>query len=207
MAKYLALFSGASIGALLGLLVGLSSSPIVVTAIGIVSAIVATFLNAKTESNADVQQGKKDAEVRAISLIGLGIAGVLSIILGLSLRVRDAFSPSVLDRIHEWKNAQFSDDEAKRFVVFSQLGIVPEGFKVVARPNSTTPQNTILFAGNTELCDQLNPTNFQNATDIIHLYNAAGGNWTSFATVVQKLPPPSRREILVSGWELLCINR
>jgi hypothetical protein len=69
-----------------------------------------------------------------LRIASFGFACPLAVLLGLGIRSHSWLAPSIDDQIKEWTHAGYSQEQARNFVAFRQLGLVPQGFKATDPP-------------------------------------------------------------------------
>jgi hypothetical protein len=86
--------AGSGLGTFLGLVIGLSSSPVAGMIIAALGGVLASVVGLRTR---DGPAGLRPVRVAALGLVGAG-----SMLIGLWLRTHDALSPSIDDEVQEW---------------------------------------------------------------------------------------------------------
>lgn len=129
------ILAGLGMGTLIGLLVGLSVSPVV--------AGVLTTLGGLLTAMLGVQPGGGNAnrrfQVNAAPIAAFGFACALAALGGLYIRNHELMAPSLQQQVERWTTGKlFTKEEAKKLVVFQRLGLAPKGTTVV----DTTVQKT-----------------------------------------------------------------
>jgi hypothetical protein len=134
---------GAAIGLFIGVMVGMSASPIVASVssalIGVVAAYGAAKLggagSAKHDDNtADGPMAQSSHELLAY-LAGLGVAGVLGIALGLYARTHHLLSPSPKQIVQDWREAQLELEHAQQVA----LNLYNTGLALPAKSSAPAP--------------------------------------------------------------------
>ena len=141
--------AGAGMGALLGLMLGLSQSPVVATFVGAVAAILVTLLgltdrgSARKQPEAAGEEGSTPSPGEAPGLqrsLALGrnlkVASFAFVCVAMTLgalwaRTHDWLGFSLAERLARaqgaWLSAGYSPEDVQRFVAFEELGSLPPG--------------------------------------------------------------------------------
>ena len=150
-------FSSFGIGLLVGLLLGLSSAPVVGLVVGSITALLASLLGfdlpSKGESESSIPR-----ELRQ-TLIGVragtfGLACILGIFAGIYMRTHGVLSPpepGLKERYEELQSIGFSPERAREL-------LVPGGEVASASPTGDAPpstRDTVLFSVDAETCQQI----------------------------------------------------
>ena len=117
------LFAGVGLGLLVGVLVGLSSSPVVSVVVGALASGMVTLLGF-VRSSKDGEAGSSEGSV--IRLGGFGVACAAAVLFGLFIRTHNWLSPSIADQVVEVQRAGYSGEEARRWVAYKNVGAVLE---------------------------------------------------------------------------------
>jgi hypothetical protein len=152
-------FAGCGLGLLLGIIAGLSVSPVVQTILGALVAIVTGFLGWQTAAPKPAADGVPSPAARNLQewrIGSFGLACVAGILLGLYVRTSEPFT-SIAARVHKWTDAGYSGAEAREYVAFQHLGIQPKDKTVVAG-DMQKAQRVNLFANEqkSSVCAQVN---------------------------------------------------
>jgi hypothetical protein len=103
--------AGAAIGLLLGLLVGLSSSPVVSVVIGALASGLMVLLGLANNASQSESQVER-INAGAARLLGFGLVCSLALIGEIYIRTHDLMTPSPKAQVDELNKADFRDDEA-----------------------------------------------------------------------------------------------
>jgi hypothetical protein len=113
-------FAGIGLGLLVGTIIGLSIAQVTGIILAALTSILAAFFGFKETK--DAGQGNQ------IIIGTFGFTCLIAILLGVFLRTHNAFSPSLSQDLQPYKEANFSNEEIKKIMLFKDLGIVPEGY-------------------------------------------------------------------------------
>jgi len=175
--------SGVSLGALTGLLLGLSASPVVGSVLGALIAGILVFLSLSNAADGAVGGDLNDTKLIRVSVFSM--AATAAALLGIMIRSEQWLGASALQQ-------QYSD--------LLSIGIPPRDAKaaildrVKATPldaEADRMRSPVLFAADvtTEQCQELDPDKFGSAQGAFTRYEAAGDPWRETAQQVEKLVP------------------
>lgn len=193
--------AGASLGLLLGLLLGLAAAPVVGAVVGALTALIGGVLGL---SDVGTGSGAPGTVLdRRLGTTGFGLACVAGLIVGLNLRVKDAFAKTPVERVTEWRLAGYDSSAARDIVSLQVLGLVPPG-RAVQTP-LTTGQNTALRSASSDYCETVSPgrvgdlqsfeTELRKQAGLLQPLQAAAGAIADTAV---------RRRVLTAGYEAVC---
>ena len=165
----------AAFGILLGVLVGLSTSP---TVGALVTGLVGVLMT--------LRPNREPGATTSPSLTHLGAFSVLclvGIILGIATRTHSWLSPSLASQRRQWIEAEFPADIANLVVLHGATGLVKDGW--TATENGT--KNSILYAIDLDSTarSRLNPRNLESVSHIITRWRNHGLPWSAFANVFE----------------------
>lgn len=214
------LFAGVGLGLLVGMLVGLSSSPVVSVVVGALSAAIVTLLGFVSPEKA--AEGPAQHQGSVVRLGSFGVACTLAILLGLFLRTHNWASPSISQQVEELQKAGYSADEARRWVAYKNVGATLEPASgSAARP--TTGNNapaasgrgdsgrsdsvaaSVLFAGgNSGECQYFDTARYKDASEHLYSLRQSGGKYAEVAEKISTLDAPQQKMVLDSLRLLYC---
>lgn len=201
---YLQALSGSSIGLLLGILMGLSASPVTALVVGAIAALLASLVLPQPKAATEAGPARhRDASIRASAL---SIAAIVGITAGLWIRTHDLLSPakpSLKSQVDALTSAGYSADEARRLVASKEFpGAQPAGPPLKpaqegqqpkssegsssspSRPATATAapekvkspdtRSSALFGLDVSTCEQISPTRFATTAAAANAYEAAG---------------------------------
>lgn len=203
------LFSGASIGLLLGLLMGLSTSPVVALVVGAIAALLGTVVLPLTKANDTTPARQRDAAWRAGAL---GIAAIVGLAAGVWMRTHDVLSPprpTLAEQVAAVQAAGFSADEARRLVASREFPAA-RAASASAAAAAADYRSTVLFSADSATCEKLAPSRFKDVAAAAAAYEAAGlGPLANFArTLATELSEENQRKVaLVAVVGSLCAAR
>lgn len=179
------IFSSLGIGLLVGVLLGLSSAPVVGLVVGSITALLASLLGFRLPNRDDNASSSENLpEAMRQMLIGLragtfGFACIVGILAGIYMRTHDTLSPpekGLEARYTELISIGFDPKDARRLLISPSGQITPS--------TGSTPdtQNTILFSTDAETCAQLEADRFANLAAAASYYRGLELDWLANLT-------------------------
>lgn len=110
----LAVFGGAGIGLLFGVIMGSSVTPTVATMLGALTTILAGILGLND---------KLFNDAKAARIGAFGIACVVGAYLGIFVRSHNLLAPSLLDMKQRYLEAGFNEQQALNFIAMKEFGV------------------------------------------------------------------------------------
>lgn len=193
------LFSGAGLGLMLGVLLGLSSAPVVAVVVGAIAALLGSLVLPQLPAKSP-QEGSTDERRVAIDLRAgaFGLACVLGVVGGIWLRTHDALSPKqnpLKEKLEQWQSIGFEPEEARVLVARSE-GFGPAASAPVAPATGDTAltQYSVLFGDKTTRCAQLSVDRYASVEAAAQAYEALGEPLLErIAKGLSRLPDPESR--------------
>jgi hypothetical protein len=182
------IIAGGGLGMLVGFLLGLSVAQVVGGVIAALAALLGAFLGLSGTQTQD----------RAWRIGAFGFLCALGVALGLAIRAGSLLSPSVTGDVRAWTAAGYPADQARSYVAFQRLGVKPDTM-TVATPPTPTAGSSVLFAGPTSVCKQL-----QTMPDQVQLriMRQQGGVWAGVAAAAAAAANPG--QALAAGIKTIC---
>lgn len=199
--------AGLGLGLLLGLIAGLSVSPVVQTILGALVTVVAGFLTLQSSA---VDTGFLNrVRMNELRIGCFGLACVAGIMLGLYARTHDSFGPSMKQQVARWTEAGYSQADALDFVAFQDLGIKPKGTEVAAVDERQKQSQGVLFASalNKDDCQRSDPSQYKHDPKVVlDIFKGLGNDkLTTLAKQIQSSVPDHKQQALVdAAWDALC---
>ncbi|NQZ10292.1 MAG: hypothetical protein HRT35_24330 [Algicola sp.] len=183
----LSLFGGAGIGLLFGMLLGINTTPTIVTVIGSLTTLLAAML------------GLNDAHfnnAKAVRLGAFGFVCVLGSCVGIFIRTHNLLSPSLMSLKSNYIALGYSERQALSFIGQTKG-------EQVAKQHSS-----MLFSANVSLtgCDELSLTDDSLPLDeIINNFKLTGGIWQKLmSNAIENIPPELQKKRLLAIKDSLC---
>lgn len=209
------LFAGVGLGLLVGVLVGLSSSPVVSVVVGALSAAIVTLLGFVSPEKASEDAPRREGSVMRLG--SFGVACTFAILLGLFLRTHNWASPSIAQQVEEVQKAGYSADEARRWVAYKNVGTILEtGSGGGPRPGtehsapaaggrSDSVAASVLFAGgNSGECQYFDTGRYKDTSEHLYSLRQSGGKYAEVAEKISTLDAPQQKMVLDSLRLLYC---
>jgi hypothetical protein len=209
--------SGTGLGLLLGMVVGLSTSPVVGVVVGGLTSLLAVFLGL---------QGGEESKIAALSKVQIngvrigcfGLAAVLGVVLGLYVRINNPLAEAPEHQLARWMRA-FPDNPvlARQMMISERSGLNatnlrfdPEAAGVavtLAAGSGARGANLFSNTGARDFCRELAPERFANDTG--NILNAYGDIevFAPVATRVRALPAEHRLGALIAAHAMLCATQ
>lgn len=186
--------SGLSLGALTGILIGLSASPVVGSVLGSLITGIIVFLSLTgNEVQTPLMDRSKLARLTAFSL-----STILFMIVGICARSGDWLGRSEIQRKYDdLKSIGFSEKAARDLVVSQLERSDPEGERA---------RSPILWSSTPEKlsCAELDPSSFADNASILESYMGAGEPWSDLATLAATSDQKTLRLKLQALYDKLC---
>lgn len=210
------IIGGAGLGLLIGVLVGLSSSPVVGVVVGALASILAVFLGLDVGASSIVGR----LGINGPRIGALGLATVIGLGVGLYVRVNNPFLPEPQAQLARWQAALPDDPTlAKQLMVLERTGIEPSHFHYGAAPPAqdikvaaqATPgtQSAVLFStlSQFDVCTRINPTRYAASEDLLAAYSRSGAPpvLPKIAASIANLPNSEQATALAVSHEVLCL--
>lgn len=195
------LFAGAGLGLLVGILVGLSASPVVSVILGSIAAGLVTLLGFVSKEDTAAGQGS------VVRLGSFGVACAIAVVVGIFVRTHNVASPSISQQVEEIRKAGYSAEEARRWVAYRNLGANLDAGPPGEKPRETVSvapaASSVLFSG-TESgdCRHFDTTQYKNAAEQINALRLAGGRYAEYADKIASMDANQQKTAL-DGLRLL----
>ncbi len=179
MKKSTAIFGGAGLGILIGLLIGMSTSGTVGLVIGAISSTLIVLLGFKE---------KGDSNLQTLRVGAFGLFCSVAILIGLYFRVNNLFSPSVKSEMEMWtSDSLFSLNEAKTYFLYDRFGFVPSGVKIDSTVDRKRTQ-VVLYGSDISIstCDKLYGYKDFSIENELNAYKRIGGVFEKAALEIGK---------------------
>jgi hypothetical protein len=189
------IFAGVGLGAAVGILVGMSNTPVVAIVVSSLVALVATFFGLSSQTT----EGTK-----VLRIASFGLACPIAVFIGLGARAHGWVTPSIQHQIADWTNAGYSPAEARSFVAFRELGVIPEGQKTAEPRQPLGVRGDLLSETSQAECDHLQASRFASEADRTAAMQKAGGAWKVLADSLGDLDSARRTAVVNAAYGLAC---
>ena len=203
-------FSGLGLGLLLGVIAGLSVSPVVQTILGALVTLITGFLAFQgTRGEADESDFLDRVNTNELRLGSFAFGAIAGILLGLVIRTHDLFGLPLDQEVQRWTQAGYSREEAQKYVAFQKLGVKPQGMEIVdAEIQKGTHSALMAEDSKIDLCSQLNPRHFADARANIAAFEQQPDEHVSeLGSELEKETVTEQKSAVRWAWEGLCAAR
>jgi hypothetical protein len=201
--------AGASIGSLLGLIMGLSVSPVVHTVLGALAAGLLALLGIRGKAHNDIAGSQGSTVLR---IFGFGSFCTIFLLLGIFFRTHDTLAPSL--RSQQEKLAApglLNQDEIHQIILLKAFGLSSTGkggdttaLQPVNERNIAGAGAAVLFASQAQVCNVLRRDQYSNLSAYLDALRSHGGDYSSLATVVANQKPEDQEQLATTLSNLLC---
>jgi hypothetical protein len=188
-------FAGLTLGAAVGLLVGMSNTPVTAIVVSSLVALIATFFGLSSQH----AEG-----VKALRIASFGLACPIAILVALTVRSHGWLTPSIQQQIAGWTTAGYTPAEARSFVAFRELGLVPEGQKTAEPQPPVGIRGTLLSENRENDCDRLAASRFGTDEERLNAMRTAGGNWKVLADSLEGVDAVRRSVVMNAAFQFAC---
>lgn len=181
----------------IGLLLGLSNSPVVGLIMGALAASIAIVIGIIKKDEIRIPPSE-------YLLIGVfGVFGSIGVLSGLHIRTGNIFNDDLVTKAAKWHNVVRDSSQVEAIVIFLETGlIIDPDLKLNERQNSVSSK--VLFSVDSEVADKLNPENFNNVQNIQESWKSEGDPWALFAErIIKNYQVDAQREQFQNIWILL----
>lgn len=178
MSKSTAIFGGAGLGILIGLLIGMSTSGTVGLIIGTLASVLLVLLGFKE---------KGDSNTQTLRVGSFGLFCALAILTGLFLRVNNSFTPTIKSEVEMWAaDSIFTLEEAKTYVLYERFGFVPSGVTIDTTIDKKRAQ-VVLYGSDVTFsdCEKLQGYKDFPIQNELNAYKRLGGVWEKIANAIE----------------------
>jgi hypothetical protein len=205
MSVFSMVLAGVATGALLGMLVGLSASPVVATLVGGVVTLAMAVLGFSVPAvRVPGPAGVREAQLRQLGVAALAIACLCGVLAGALLRARDTFAPTPKELVARWTEAGYSQARALEIVAEAAHAVGVVSPSAGSAQGGRPATSTVLFGTAGDDCRRLTPSDYTGVGDLQRAFLSQGGKWAPLAKLVEDVPDRQRRALLVAGWSLAC---
>jgi hypothetical protein len=192
--------SGGALGLLLGVLIGLSTTPVVSTVVtGLVALLAGLFGLSEKISTTPLSVSATRR------LTAFGLVATVAVTCGIWLRTHDVLAPSIADQRQLLRSAGFPDEskDQAEMLRFIRFGILPTGGTISPDSPARNGQ-TVLFALPASFCQNLQTVRDGAPSDILSQLDGSSVT-RAIADNIRKMPESSRNSALASAYFYLCL--
>jgi len=192
-------FAGLMLGALVGLLVGLSSVPIVGAVVTALIALLVTFFGLQASD------AKLSAKASAARIGGFGLGMSVLLVVGVLARSHGWLQPSIGDRVDHYVGAGFAPAIALDLALFDQSGLLTGSLAGQTAPERPTATSGLLFTDKGDPnCTTLAADRFDHPEDRFKAMQQAGGEWAVVGKRAAAAGGQTGTRLAEAGWLLAC---
>ncbi len=191
--------AGVSLGTLVGLLIGVSSVPVVASAVGALLALLVTFFGF-VQTN-----GTMATRTSGARLAGFGLAMAAALIGGIALRSHGALGPSFADRVARFAVEGMPRDRALDLAIYEHLGLRMGQLAQVEAPKVAPAGSPYAFSGAGDpACAMLDADRYADVKARLVAMQSRGGAWAAVARFGVDLPADQARALADAAFALRC---
>ena len=112
--------AGVALGTLLGLLVGLTNSPVVAIVVGALASGLLVLLGLGATKGEDAAATRANAG----RLCGFGFAAAAALLVGMGIRTHETLTPAPDLQVKRLTDSGFTNDEAHAWVAYKNAGLL-----------------------------------------------------------------------------------
>lgn len=176
MSQLAKLFGVALFALFIGLLLGLSNSPVVGLILASLAASITAVMGLIKKNEPRISQS-------AYVLIGIfGLFGIAGVVAGLELRTGKVISNNLMQKKEKWYSIINDSSLVEKILIFEETGLlIDSSVKVDNREGSVATRSIVLFSASSTVVDKLNPENFNDIDNLYQAWKDEGPPWDSFA--------------------------
>ena len=191
--------AGLSLGTLVGLLIGLSSVPVVASAVGALLALLVTFFGFVRND------GTMATRTSGARLVGFGLAMAAALLGGIALRSHGALGPSFADRVARFAVEGMPRERALELATYEHLGLRIGQMAQVEAPASAPAASPYAFSGAGDpACAMLDADQYADVQARLAAMQSRGGPWAAVARLGTGLPEAQARALADAAFALRC---
>jgi len=199
------ILAGSGIGGIIGLVIGLSASPVVSTILGSISVTLLGLLSFRDREKASDPSSDMATGGGTWRIAGFGFACVFTILGGLLIRTHDLLSPRVDVQVKNWESAGFEATDARKVLLYTRLGVVPKEWLIEEKRQLASVGASVLFAGpSVGDCQDLAENQFKNMTEWLRAFRLKGNAFKQLADSVEALPSEKQMPVLRAVMNIAC---
>lgn len=194
--RLLQTLSALSLGALVGILVGLSIHAVVGSTLTALLALLGGYFG--------LRENERPLGLSGLRIGVFSLACLTAIIASLYIRTHNLLSPDLEGELNNLKARHvLRGDDVRLIILFRKYGLVPTGF--TRAPQEASPGDSVLFADqNAWDCPHLRAELFANPQARLEAMRSSGGAWATLAERVSKAEPRDRDAAMQQGFAQIC---
>lgn len=196
-------FAGASLGGLVGLLLGLSSSELVGIVVSALTALLGAYFGLKDNSSNTPLQG-----ARLLRVGTFGVSCIVAVLVGLFLRSNNVLGISPEELAESWRKAGFERSDAGQLAAYQRLGLMKGNWRGSEDQKIASIQATslgILFSDQSPSdCVILENDRHADTNARLKAFQLAGDPWPDIARAAKGREGADLERSLEAAWQKLC---
>lgn len=194
--------AGLSLGTLVGLLIGLSSAPVVASAVGALLALLVTFFGFSQ------QRATMAVRTSAARFAGFGLAMAAALAGGIALRSHGALGPSFSDRVARFAVQGMPRQQALELAAYEHLGLRIGQLAQVEAPKESPAASPYAFSVDGDpACAMLDASQYKSVEARLEAMQSRGGAWEKIARAGAGLPGAQQQALADAAFALRCESR
>ncbi|TPE58702.1 hypothetical protein FJQ54_16785 [Sandaracinobacter neustonicus] len=196
------ILAGAALGGLVGLLVGLSASPIAASAAAAVLALLVTFFGFGGSI------GALRANVSGARMVGFGLAMTAALLAGIAVRAHGSLGPDFQQRVARFEAGGLSPDKAQDLAIYEQLGLRTGFLADVEAPTAVPATSPFAFNFNQDSadanCGLLNARYIPDPNERLEAMAQSAEPWASIGRAGKAKPAAERAAFAEAAYQRRC---
>ncbi len=193
------LIAGASLGGLVGLLLGLSAVPVIASAAASLLALLVAFFGVARA------EGRLATETAAARFAGFGAVMAVALAGGIALRAHGSLGPSFADRVDRFAVDGMPRERALELAAYEHLGLRLGTLAAVETPEAAPPASPYAFSeAERQLCGALEADQFASVADRLADMRSRGEPWATIGRLGATLPEADAQALAESAHALGC---
>ena len=201
--------AGASIGMLLGLIMGLSASPVVMTVLGALAAGLLGLLGVTAHSKSANHEA---ASTGALRVFGFGLFCAVFLVIGILWRTHNTLAPSLTAQEKELSaSSSLTKAEVHQILLLKAFGLTPAtgtkdstALTPVPGKNVAATSASVLFTGQGDVCQVMRRDQYNSLSSYLGSLRDHGGEFSNLADAISRAPADDQEAIATALSKLLC---
>jgi hypothetical protein len=206
-------FAGGGLGLCVGVLVGMTTSPVVGTVIGALTALFATIFGGQLTLSP--QPGQPTMDPTGFARIGaFGAMCTVGVLLGVTIRAHNLLGETPAAEVKALEEAGYSKPVALQLVMYRTFGLVMSDAEHVhaskegAAPPPNLNQSSLSAGPAAGECRQYATSQYgDDPLAIVTSWRKAGGDWANMASAIAAVPPDKQFALAKAAWSLACAGQ
>lgn len=202
--------AGAGVGTLLGLIMGLSATPVVSAVLGAIAAGLLGLLGVGPHLSAHETEGSSPLPV--LRILGFGSFCSIFLLIGILLRTHDVLAPSLFSQERALRSSHaLTDSDVRRILLLKAFGLTEQigersAGNLQAAPSKSVAADSagVLFGSSQEVCTVLRRDQYNSVSSYLQSLDVHGGAYSQLAKAISRASPQDQEQIASSLSELLC---